>query len=92
MQTRKVDDVNDENPAQLDPEQIGWYGSHVPRCLFLSQDRADMTFAVNELCQKMSDPTQHSLIQTTRSVLEGREAMGSSFQIRGHEFRSDIFV
>ena len=58
VQTRKVDDVNDKNPAQLDPEQISWYGSHVARCLFLSQDRADMTFAVNELCQKMSDPTQ----------------------------------
>ena len=92
VQTRKVDDVNDENPAQLDPEQIGWYGSHVARCLFLSQYRADMTFAVNELCQEMSDPTQHSLIQTTRSVLEGREAMGSSFQIRGHKFRSDSFL
>ena len=25
VQTRKVDDVNDKNPAQLDPEQIGWY-------------------------------------------------------------------
>ena len=58
VQTRKVDDVNDENPAQLDPEQIGWNGSHVARCLFFSQDRADMTFAVNQLCQKMSDPTQ----------------------------------
>ena len=44
----------------MDPEQIGWYESHVARCLFLSQDRADMTFAVNQLCQKMSDPTQHS--------------------------------
>ena len=39
VQTREVDDVNDESPAQLDPEQIGWYGSHVARCLFLSQDR-----------------------------------------------------
>ena len=53
-----VPGVNDENPAQLDPEQISWYGSHVARCLFLSQDSGDMTFAVNQLCQKMSDPTQ----------------------------------
>ena len=44
VQNRKVDDVNDENPAQLDPEHIG---SHVARCLFLSQDMADMTLAVN---------------------------------------------
>ena len=50
VQTRKVDDVNDKNPAQLHPEQISWYGSHVARCLFLSEDRGDMTFAVNQLC------------------------------------------
>ena len=31
------------------------YRSHVARCLFFSQDRADITFAVNELCQRMSD-------------------------------------
>ena len=51
----------------------------------MSQDRADTTFAANELCQKMSDPTQQTQlrqIETTRSVLEGREAMYSSFQIR----------
>ena len=36
-----VDDVKDENPVHLDPEQISKYRSHVARCLFLSQDRAD---------------------------------------------------
>ena len=44
----------------MDLEQISKYRFHVARCLFLSQDRADITFAVDELCQKMSDPTQHS--------------------------------
>ena len=38
--------------------RTGMYRSHV--CLFLSQDRADRTFAVKELCQRMSDPSQHS--------------------------------
>ena len=60
MQTPIVDDVKDENPVRLDPDQISKYRSHVARCLFLSQDRADIAFAVNELCQKMSDFSQHS--------------------------------
>ena len=36
------DDVNDENPVWLDPEQISKYRSHVARCLFLSQDKANI--------------------------------------------------
>ena len=68
MQTPIVDDVQDENPVQLDPEQISKYRSHVARCFFLSQDRADITFSVNELCQKMSDPTQHSFAKLKRLV------------------------
>ena len=67
------DDVKDEHPVQLDPRQISKYRSHVARCLFLSQDRADITFAVNELCQRMSDPTQHNFAKMKQLVryLEG---------------------
>ena len=59
-------------------EEISKYGSHVARCLFLSQDRTDMTFAVNELCQRMSDSLQLFQIEATCSVSEGRES-GSKF-------------
>ena len=52
VQTPIVVDVKDENPVCSDPEQISKCRSHVARCLFLSQDRADTTFAVNELCQR----------------------------------------
>ena len=52
VQTPIVDDVKDENPVQLDPEQVSKYRSHVARCLFFSQDR-DMSLAMNELCQRM---------------------------------------
>ena len=38
------------------------------RCLFLSQDTADITFVVNELCQRMSDPSQHSFSKLKRLV------------------------
>ena len=67
-----IESLGPENGTRV---QISKYRSHVARCLFLSQDRAHKTFTVNELCQKMSDPTQTQLrqIETTRSVLEGRE-------------------
>ena len=38
------------------------------RCLFFSRDRADVTFAVNELCQRMTDPSQHSISKLKRLV------------------------
>ena len=63
-----IDDVKDENPVQLDPEQISRYRSHVARCLFLSQDRAVITFALKGLCQRMSDPSQHSFSKLKRLV------------------------
>ena len=63
-----VDDVKDENPVQLDPEQISRYRSHVARCLFLIQDRADTKFAVNELCQRMSDLALQSFTKLKRLV------------------------
>ena len=68
MQTPIIDDVKDESPVWLDSEQISKYRSHVSRCLFLSQNRADITFAVKELCQKVSDPTQHSFSNLKRLV------------------------
>ena len=66
MQTPTIDDVKVENPVWSSSEQIRKYRSHVARCLFLSQ--ADRTFAVNELCQRMSDPSQHSFSTLKRLV------------------------
>ena len=67
MQTPTVDDVKDENPVQLDPEQISKCRSHVARCLFLGQDRAD-----NVRCERavpeMSNPTHHSFATLKRLV------------------------
>ena len=77
MQTPFCVDVKDENPVWLDTTKISKYRSHVARCLFLSQDRADISFAVNELCQR-SFTTQLFQIEATRSVLEGR---GNGFKL-----------
>ena len=68
VQTPTVDDVKDENPVWLEPEQITKCRSHVARCLFFSQDRADSTFAVNELCQRMPHPSQHRFTKLRRLV------------------------
>ena len=53
--------LEEEESEPLSQDQHHRYRSRVARCLFLSQDRADKTFIVNELCQKMSNPNQQSL-------------------------------
>ena len=63
----------------VDPEQISKDRSHVARCVFLSQDRADITCAGNELCQRMSDPTQHSFAKLKRLVRYLKET-GNGFK------------
>ena len=94
VQTPIINEVKDDNPVWLDSEQISKYRSHVARCLSLSHDIADITFAVNELCQRKSDPSQHSFSKLKRLVryLKGRETVDPSFRTRGHEFRSDSFL
>ena len=65
--TPATPDVTGEEMSEpLDQVQQHKYRSQVARCLFLSQDRADITFIVNELCQRMSNPTQQSLAKLKR--------------------------
>ena len=66
VQTPATHDVTEEEPEPLDEVQHIQYRSQVARCLFFSRDRADITFIVNELCQKMSSPTQQSLAKLKR--------------------------
>ena len=58
-------DVTDEEPEPWDQVQHNKYWSQVARCLFL---RADITFIVNELWQRMSNSTQRSLAKLQRLV------------------------
>ena len=65
--TRATLDVMEEEESEpLSQVQHQQYRSQVARRLFLSQDRADITFIVNELCQKMSSPNQHNLVKLIR--------------------------
>ena len=68
MQTPATHDVKEEEPESLSQVQHSKYRSQVARCLFFSQDRADMAFIVNELCQRMSNPTQQRFAKLKRLV------------------------
>ena len=58
--------AEEEESELLSQTQHHRYRSQVARCLFLSQDRADITFIVNELCQKMSNSTQQCVAKLKR--------------------------
>ena len=58
--------MEEEESEPLSQVQHQQYRSQVARCLFLSHDRADITFIVCELCQKMSSPNQQSLAKLKR--------------------------
>ena len=55
VQTPIIDDVKDENPVWLHPKQASEY-------------RSDITFAVNELRRRMSDPSAHCFTMLKRVV------------------------
>ena len=83
VQTPATSDVTEEGePKPLSQDQHRRYRSQVARCLFLSQDRADVTFIVNELCQTMSNPTQQSLAKLKRLTryLERERQWGQEFK------------
>ena len=70
VQTPAAPNVTEEEKSEpLSQIQHHKYRSQVARCLFLSQDRADITFIVNELCQTMSNPTQQSLAKLKRLTI-----------------------
>ena len=60
--------MKDDEPEPLSGTEHSNYRSHVARCLFSSQVRADIPFIINELCLKMSDPTHRSLAKLKRLV------------------------
>ena len=60
--TDVMEGVESEPLSQVQHQQ---YRSQVARCLF-SQDSVDITFIVNELCHKMSNPNQQSVAKLRR--------------------------
>ena len=83
VQTPATPEVTEEEkPEPLSQVQHHKYRSQVARCLFLSQDRADITFIVNELCQRMPNPTQQSLVKLKRLAryLKRERQWGQAFK------------
>ena len=82
MNTATPDVTEEEESEPLSQDQHHRYRSQVARCLFLSQDRADITFIVNELCQKMSSPNQQTLAKLKRlaSYLKRKRQWGQVFE------------
>ena len=67
VQTPATPDVTEEEKSEpLSQDQHQQYRSQAARCLLLCQDRADISFIVNDLCQKMSNPNQQSLARLKR--------------------------
>ena len=83
VQTPAAPTTAEEDESEvLNQTQHHRYRSQVARCLFLSQDRADIIFIVNELCQTMSSPTQQSLAKLKRLAryLKRERQWGQVFQ------------
>ena len=68
VQTPAAHVATEEEPEPLDQVQHSKYRLQVARCLFPSQNRADITFIVTELWQRASNPTQQSFTKLKRFV------------------------
>ena len=68
MSTATHDATEEEEPEPLNQVLHSKCRSQVARCLFLSEDRADIAFIVSELCHRMSNPTQQSFSRLKRLV------------------------
>ena len=90
VQTPATHDVTEEKPEALDQVQHSKCWSQVARCLFFSQDRADIIFIVNELCQRTSNPTQQRFAKLKRLVRYlKRERLWGNIQLWENGRRND---
>ena len=91
VQTPTTRDVTAEEPEPSDQVQHSRYRSQVARCLFFIQHRADVTFIVNELCQRMSNPAQQGLAKLKMLVryVKRERQLGQVIQSWENGRRSD---
>ena len=86
VQTPATPDAAEEVESEpLSQVQHHMYTSQVARCLFLSQDRADITFIVNELIvpdDVESHSTELGQAEEAGQVFETWETVETSVQIR----------
>ena len=69
---------------RMDREHFSRYRSQVARCLCFGQRRAGITFTADELCQRMSDPMQQSLVRFRKP--EGMRVRKTEPCVLGRDF------
>ena len=57
-----------EEEVTLEGEQVRLFRSVAARCNYLSQDRPDTMFAVNEICGEMACPTSGSWMGAAKNL------------------------
>ena len=75
-QTPAADDTSNDNSEPLEQDQIS--RSHVPRCLFLSRDRADITYIHSERIVSTHDKP-YAAEPGARQIFQRRQAVGQVF-------------
>ena len=68
MQTPAMQGVTESEAEPLDQAQHSKYRSQVAKCFLFSQDRADILCIANELCQKVSNPDEQSMVKLQKLV------------------------
>ena len=77
----------EENEAELGPEEATTYRSIAARANYLSADRPDIMYAVKELCRGMAKPTRmhwHKLKRLGRYLVENARTV-MKYDWQGHE-------
>ena len=75
-QQRRTHQTTTRKPLQF--EQVRKCRSHVARCRYLDEDRADTTFSVKRLCRRMASPTKprHGETEEAHQTVARRERDG----------------
>ena len=74
-------------PSQLSPHDITMFRAMAARANYLSQDRFDIQFSVEEMCRKMSDPNEEDMTKLKRL---GRYLVGSPRVIIRYKWQNNV--
>ena len=87
---KRTPDEDAYGSEPLEPEIATQYRALTARANYMAQDRAELQFAVKELCRTMSAPTNDSLGKLRRSAryLSGRlRAVSKNYVLAGGDGR-----
>ena len=90
----KGTDSTDTKPVPLDADAASLYRAITARANYISQDRADIQYAVKELCRRMSDPDSHCQARLVRlgRYLRGKPRAIALFPWQTCSGTQDVFT